>query len=88
MAGADDFAEAIGAPPTDMVQVLNRLPLRIGVYVPDDLLENWFAPGQGMSPPSDTALAAAAAYGRQFDCEFKHDADRKEGVFWKWVPGM
>jgi hypothetical protein len=75
-------------PPREMDQVLERLPLRIGAYVPDDLLEDWFAPGTGMSPPSHAALEAARSYGWRFECEFKHYAERKEGVFWKWVPAI
>jgi len=42
----------------------------------------------GMNPPSGEALAAAASYGRRFECEFKHYPERKEGVFWKWVPAI
>lgn len=75
-------------PPKEMDTVLEALPLRVGAYVPDDLLEDWFAPGSGMSPLSENTLKAAALYGRQFECEFKHYADRKEGVFWKWVPAI
>ncbi|WP_027027760.1 MULTISPECIES: hypothetical protein [unclassified Mesorhizobium] len=74
--------------PRDMDLVLQHLPLRIGAYVPDDLLEDWFAPRTGMNPPSGVALAAAASYGRRFECEFKHYPERKEGVFWKWVPAI
>lgn len=75
-------------PPKEMDSVLTSLPLRIGAYVPDDLLEDWFAPDTGMSPPSSTALARATSYGRRFECEFKHYPERKEGVFWKWVPAI
>ncbi len=76
------------APPREMEEVLHKLPLRIGAYVPDDLIEDWFAPGTGMNPPSDAALAAAKAFGLRFECEFKHYPERKEGVFWKWVPAI
>ena len=76
------------APPREMDEVLKLLPVRIGAYVPDDLLEDWFAPGTGMNPPSEIALVAARAYGRRFECEFKHQRERKEGVFWKWVPAI
>ena len=75
-------------PPEEMDAVLTSLPLRIGAYVPDDLIEDWFAPGTGMDPVSAEALAAAADYGKRFECEFKHYAERKEGVFWKWVPAI
>jgi len=74
--------------PKQMDMVLHNLPLRIGAYVPDDLLEDWFAPGTGMNPPSREAIAAAVSYGWRFECEFKHYPDRKEGVFWKWVPAI
>jgi hypothetical protein len=74
--------------PSEMDKVLSNLPLRIGTYVPEDLLEDWFAPGTGMNPPSDAALAAAETYGRRFECEFKYYPERMEGVFWKWVPAI
>lgn len=69
------------APPRNMDDVLRYLPLRIGAYIPDDLLEDWFAPGTGMNPPNKAALEAARVYGRRFECEFKHYEERKEGVF-------
>ncbi|KFC65800.1 hypothetical protein FG93_04616 [Bosea sp. LC85] len=74
--------------PKQMDAVLKNLPVRIGAYVPDDLLEDWFAPGTGMNPPSAPALAAAKAYGKRFECEFEYDPQRNEGVFWKWVPAL
>jgi hypothetical protein len=75
-------------PPKEMDESLNSLPLRVGIYVPDDLLEDWFAPGTGMNPVSADALEAAARYARRFECEFKHYPERREGVFWKWVPAI
>lgn len=74
--------------PQEMDRVLLSLPLRIGAYVPDDLIEDWFAPRTGMNPPSDIALQAAEAYGLRFECEFKYYPERHEGVFWKWVPAI
>ncbi|MBB4566951.1 MULTISPECIES: hypothetical protein [Rhizobium] len=75
-------------PPEEMDDVLRKLPLRIGAYVPEDLLEDWFAPGTGMNPVSKAALDNAEAYGRRFECEFKYYPERYEGVFWKFVPAM
>jgi hypothetical protein len=80
--------EGRDVPPKSMDTVLKHLPLRIGAYVPDDLLEDWFAPGTGMKPASDQALSAAKAYGWRFECEFKYYPERMEGVFWKWVPAI
>jgi hypothetical protein len=81
----DDFeAEPLAA----LGDVLKLLPLRIGVYVPDDLLEDWFAPGTGMDPVSPLALSIAGHFARRFDCEFKHYPERKEAVMWKWVPAI
>ena len=74
--------------PDEMDSVLKNLPLRIGAYVPDDLLEDWVAPRTGMNPVSEQALSAAADYGRRFECEFKYLPERMEGVFWKWVPAI
>lgn len=74
--------------PEEMDTVLRSLPLRIGAYIPEDLLEDWFAPGTGMNPVSKQCLAAAQAYGRKFECEFKYYPERSEGVFWKFVPAL
>jgi len=74
-------------PPPEMDRVLESLPLKIGAYVLDDLLEDWFAPRTG-NPLSGQVLLAAAFYGRRFGCEFKYYPERKEGVFWKWVPAI
>jgi hypothetical protein len=64
-------------PPHEFESILHQLPLRIGVYVPDDILEEWFGDH-----------ASAKQYGTRFECEFKHDSARGEGVFWKWVPAV
>lgn len=74
--------------PDEMDRVLSSLPLRVGAYVPDDLLEEWFAPGTGMAPVGEAVIKAAGAYGRRHDCEFKYYSERMEGVFWKWVPAI
>ena len=75
-------------PPPEMDEVLLKLPLRIGAYIPEDLLEDWFAPRTGMKPVSQAAIDGAIRYGRKFECEFKYFPDRMEGVFWKWVPAI
>ncbi len=75
-------------PPDELDRALAVMPLRVGTYIPDDLLEDWFAPGTGMNPVSQTTLDAAERYGRRFECEFKYYPERQEGVFWKWVPAI
>jgi hypothetical protein len=76
------------SPPKEMDDVLTQLPLRIGAYVPEDLIEEWFAPGTGMNPVCKIAFDNAEAYGRRFECEFKYYPERCEGVFWKFVPAI
>lgn len=90
MAGASVsvFSRGHSMPPKELDATLVGLPLRIGVYIPDDLMEDWFAPCTGMRPVSDAALSAAKAYGCRFECEFKYYPERMEGVFWKWVPAI
>lgn len=75
-------------PPKEMDTVLSKLPLRVGAYVPADMLEDWFAPRTGMNPVSVKTIEAAEAYGKRFECEFEYYPDRMEGVFWKWVPAL
>ena len=69
-------------PPTEMEEILAKLPLRVGLYVPDDVLQDWF-PTRAASPPEQ-----AAEYAASHECEFKHYPERREGVFWKWVPAI
>jgi hypothetical protein len=75
-------------PPDGLAAALSMLPLRTGVYVPDDLLDEWFAGGAGRRPVAAEALAAAAEFGQRFECEFEHYPKRKEGVFWKFVSAI
>ncbi len=75
-------------PPEEMNDVLRKLPLRIGAYVPEDPAGRLVCPGTGMNPVSKMALENAEAYGRRFECEFKYYPERYEGVFWKFVPAM
>jgi hypothetical protein len=87
MSGAMDLPDAeeeLAA----LSQALNVLPLRIGIYVPDDLLEDWFAPGTGMNPVSSEALDAAETFARRHDCEFRHYPEHKKTIMWKWVPAL
>jgi hypothetical protein len=56
--------------------------------VPDDILEDWFAPDTGMNPVSDQTIALATRFAKSLECEFKYYPERLEGVFWKWVPAI
>jgi hypothetical protein len=75
-------------PPNDFERLLELAPLRVAIAVPDDLMEDWFAPDTGMNPISPAAIQAAREYADRFECEFKYYPDRLEGVFWKWVPAI
>jgi hypothetical protein len=70
-------------PPADIKDILGKLPLRIGLYVPDDVLRDWFA-----AEDRRRAMAQAAEFAQSFECEFKYYPERAEGVFWKWVPAV
>lgn len=63
--------------PKALDAILRQLPLRTGLYVPDDLLQEWF-----------DDHGAAQSFAARFECEFQHDAERGEGIFWKWVPAI
>jgi hypothetical protein len=68
--------------------LLERLPLRIGVYVPDDILAQLFPPGTADGILDPKAREAAVEYAGRFDCEFEYDEERREGTFWKFVPAL
>lgn len=75
-------------PPPEIADIIAKLPLRVGLYVPDDILDEWFPPGARDGSLAGPALAAAQDYAKRVGCEFEYYADRGEGVFWKWVPAM
>lgn len=75
-------------PPSEFGEMLRLAPLRVAVSVPDDILEDWFAPDTGMNPVSAETIAAATRFAEDLECEFKYYPERLEGVFWKWVPAM
>ncbi len=72
----------------DLDGLLDKLPLRIGIYVPDDILEILFPPGAVDGTLDPDARKAAEEYGKRFGCEFEYDPERREGTFWKFVPAM
>ena len=74
--------------PAEIDEILGKLPLRIGLYVPDDLLQEWFPPATKDGGVDQLTRTAAEQYAARFECEFQHDAARAEGVFWKWVPAL
>ncbi len=67
--------------------MLQNLPLRIGTYVPDDLLGVWFAPGTGNESPAEAALEAARAHGRPFECDANATRAQGRSVL-QWVPAI
>jgi hypothetical protein len=75
-------------PPPEFGNMLRAAPLRIAVSVPDDILEDWFAPDTGLNPISHEAIVAAERYAKIYECEFKYYPERLEGLFWKWVPAI
>jgi hypothetical protein len=81
-------SEGQPSPPPELAELLRNAPLRVGISVPADLMEDWFAPDAGMNPLSLKAIESARAFARAYECEFKYDAERLEGVFWKWVPAI
>jgi len=72
----------------EFADLLRNAPLRVCISVPADLMEDWFAPDTGMNPLSLQAIEAARAFAKTYECEFKYEADRLEGLFWKWVPAI
>lgn len=83
-------AESAGepAPPPEIEEIIRKLPLRVGLYVPDDILQDWFSPRERSGAAGQTGEEAAQAFAQRTGCEFQYDSERGEGVFWKWVPAM
>jgi hypothetical protein len=75
-------------PPPEIEEIIRKLPLRVGLYVPDDILEEWFPPGVRDGTLTEPTRGAVQDYAKRVGCEFEYYPDRGEGVFWKWVPAM
>ena len=70
-------------PPAVVDEIIRKLPLRVGLYVPDDLLQDWFPAESNRTP-----VERAREHARSLECEFEYYSERAEGVFWKWVPAL
>jgi hypothetical protein len=74
------------AVPHEIEEILDRLPPRVTLHVPDHILSLWFPPGPANGVMEGRALARVLSYAKSCACEFAYHGDRGEGVFSKAIP--
>ena len=72
--------------PHEIDEILDRLPPRVTLHVPDHILSLWFPPGPSNGVMQGRALARAVSYAKSCACSFAYHGDVGEGVFSKAIP--
>ena len=72
--------------PHEIDEILDRLPRRVTLHVPDRILSLWFPPGPANGVMEGSALARAVNYAKSCTCTFTYHGDRGEGVFCTAIP--
>jgi hypothetical protein len=65
--------------PSEVEEILERLPPQVTLRVPDHILSRWFPSASVAGAMSEAALARIAGYARSCGCEFRHRGG--EGIF-------
>jgi hypothetical protein len=65
--------------PSEVEEILERLPPQVTLHVPDHILSRWFPSASVAGAMSEAALARVAGYARSCGCEFRHRGG--EGIF-------
>jgi hypothetical protein len=73
---------SFGVPP-ELDEILELLPPRVSLNVPEKVLAEWFSPSSGNVRISDTALKRAETYAKTCGCKFGYHASIREGVFYR-----
>jgi hypothetical protein len=77
------MTDSNGGPPEGFREILDKLPLRVAMHVPNDVFEIWFPPGAANGIIDGATSQRARAYAAECNCRFSYLPDRREGVFIK-----
>lgn len=69
--------------PEEVDDILERLPERVALRVPNDVLEIWFSYKARRGIVEERALNAARVYAASCGCSFSYDGAGQEGLFLK-----
>jgi hypothetical protein len=67
--------------PSEVEEILERLPPQVTLHVPDHILSRWFPSASAAGSVSEAALARVASYAQSCGCEFRHRGG--EGIFYR-----
>ena len=71
--------------PSEIDEILDRLPPQVTLNVPSDVLLNWFSAASADGAMDEVTLARAENYARSCGCRFAYHASIREGVFFRLV---
>jgi hypothetical protein len=72
--------------PHEVDEILERLPPRITLNVPDHVLAVWFPPGAAGGGMDAVALQRAQSYAQSNGCKFAYHRTTREGIFYRPLP--
>jgi hypothetical protein len=72
--------------PQEIEEILDRLPSKVTLHVPDQVLSHWFPPGPADGGMGETTLARIQSYAKSCGCYFAYDGSLREGIFYRQVP--
>jgi hypothetical protein len=71
--------------PSEIDEILDRLPPQVTLNVPSDVLLHWFSAASADGAMDEVTLARAENYARSCGCRFAYHASIREGVFFRLV---
>lgn len=69
--------------PHEIDEILELLPPRISLNVPENVLVEWFSPAAGDDRINETIIKRAEVYAKTCGCKFGYHASIREGVFYR-----
>lgn len=69
--------------PSEIDEILEILPPRISLNIPESVLAEWFSPVAGHARVNDAILKRAETYAKTCGCKFGYHASIREGVFYR-----
>jgi hypothetical protein len=69
--------------PPEIDEILDRLPPRVTLNVPSDVLRHWFSPAAVDEGMDEITLKRAESYAQSCGCKFAYHASIREGLFYR-----
>jgi hypothetical protein len=72
--------------PQEIEEILDRLPPKVTLHVPDQVLSLWFPPGPVDGVMAEATLARIQSYAQSCGCKFAYHGSIRGGIFSRQVP--